>query len=81
MSKPATATDGTQGNTTHQPRQVPQVMVSSTFRFFDIWAMQDWAQKRHKPKRSAQVPLTVIAREPETVSKCVVEVKARLMFY
>ena len=31
MSKPASAADGTQGKKSHQPRQVPQVMVSSTF--------------------------------------------------
>jgi len=31
MSKPASASDGTNGKTTHQPRQVPLVMVSSTF--------------------------------------------------
>lgn len=31
MSKPASASDGTQGKATHKPRHVPQVMVSSTF--------------------------------------------------
>lgn len=31
MSKPASASDGTSGHTTHKPRHVPQVMVSSTF--------------------------------------------------
>ncbi|RXK82124.1 transcriptional regulator [Chlorobaculum sp. 24CR] len=40
---------------------------------FDIRAVQDWEQKRRKPERSARVLLTVIAREPEAVSRALSE--------
>jgi len=36
---------------------------------FDIDAVQDWEQKRRQPDRAARVLLTVIAHEPEAVSR------------
>jgi putative transcriptional regulator len=36
---------------------------------FDVRAVQDWEQKRRQPERSARVLLTVIAHEPEAVSR------------
>jgi putative transcriptional regulator len=39
---------------------------------FDIRAVQDWEQKRRKSERSARMLPTVIAPEPEAISKGVV---------
>jgi len=39
---------------------------------FDVRAVQDWEQKRRQPERSARILLTVIAREPEAVSRALV---------
>ncbi|NTU45767.1 MAG: transcriptional regulator [Chlorobiaceae bacterium] len=36
---------------------------------FDVRAVQDWEQKRRQPDRSARILLTVIAHEPEAVSR------------
>lgn len=36
---------------------------------FDVRAVQDWEQNRRQPERAARVLLTVIAREPEAVSR------------
>jgi putative transcriptional regulator len=36
---------------------------------FDVRAVQDWEQKRRQPERSARILLTVIAHEPEAVSR------------
>ncbi len=36
---------------------------------FAIDAVQDWEQRRRTPDRTARVFLTVIAREPEAVSR------------
>ena len=36
---------------------------------FDVRALQDWEQKRRQPERAARVLLTVIAHEPEAVSR------------
>lgn len=36
---------------------------------FDVRAVQDWEQKRRQPERAARVLLTVIAHEPEAVSR------------
>jgi putative transcriptional regulator len=36
---------------------------------FDVRAVQDWEQRRRQPERSARILLTVIAREPEAVSR------------
>jgi putative transcriptional regulator len=36
---------------------------------FDVRAVQDWEQKRRQPGRAARVLLTVIAHEPEAVSR------------
>jgi putative transcriptional regulator len=36
---------------------------------FAIDAVQDWEQHRRRPDRTARVYLTVIAREPEAVSR------------
>lgn len=36
---------------------------------FDVRAVQDWEQRRRHPERSARILLTLIAREPEAVSR------------
>ncbi|ABL65315.1 helix-turn-helix domain-containing protein [Chlorobium phaeobacteroides] len=36
---------------------------------FDVRALQDWEQKRRQPERAARVLLTVIAHDPEAVSR------------
>ena len=36
---------------------------------FDVRAVQDWEQNRRQPERAARVLLTVIAHEPEAVSR------------
>lgn len=36
---------------------------------FNIDAVQDWEQRRRSPDRTARILLTVIAREPEAVSR------------
>lgn len=36
---------------------------------FDVRAVQDWEQKCRQPERAARVLLTVIAHEPEAVSR------------
>lgn len=36
---------------------------------FAIDALQDWEQHRRTPERTARILLTVIAREPEAVSR------------
>ncbi len=36
---------------------------------FDVRALQDWEQKRRQPERAARVLLTIIAHEPEAVSR------------
>ncbi len=40
---------------------------------FDIRAVKDWEQNRRKPERAARVLWTVIAREPEAVSRALSE--------
>ena len=45
-----------------------QLEFSSRFGF-DVRAVQDWEQNRRQPDRSARVLLTVIAHEPEAVSR------------
>ncbi len=36
---------------------------------FDVRAVQDWEQKRRQPDRAARILLTVIAYEPEAVTR------------
>jgi putative transcriptional regulator len=36
---------------------------------FNVRAVQDWEQKRRQPERATRILLTVIAREPEAVSR------------
>jgi putative transcriptional regulator len=36
---------------------------------FNVRAVQDWEQKRRLPERATRILLTVIAREPEAVSR------------
>jgi putative transcriptional regulator len=36
---------------------------------FDVRTLQDWEQKRRQPERAARVLLTVIAHEPDAVSR------------
>ncbi len=36
---------------------------------FDVRAVQDWEQKRRRPERTARILLTLIAREPDAVSR------------
>ena len=36
---------------------------------FDVRAVQDWEQKRRQPERAARVLLTVIAHEPDAVTR------------
>jgi len=45
-----------------------QLEFSSRFSF-DVRAVQDWEQKRRQPDRAARILLTVIAHEPEAVSR------------
>jgi putative transcriptional regulator len=50
---------------------------------FDIKVMQDWEQNRRKPERAARALLTVIAREPDAVSRALAECVGRIksIFY
>ena len=36
---------------------------------FDVRAVQDWEQKRWQPDRAARILLTVIAYEPEAITR------------
>ncbi|NTW54829.1 MAG: helix-turn-helix domain-containing protein [Chlorobaculum sp.] len=75
--------EATEGFVAHVPEEVDVKAIRKSLgltqaefslRFgFDIRTVQDWEQKRRKPERSARVLLTVIAREPEAVSRALSE--------
>jgi putative transcriptional regulator len=71
--------ESSKGFVAHVPDEVDVAAVRSMMglsqeafaqRFgFTVGAVRDWEQKRRTPERAARVLLTIIAREPDAVSR------------